>query len=250
VVTRSILVFGDSHVQALSQAARRREKFGKPIPAEIVRLARIKNGQRIGNLTFEEVLQRAATLSPDDLIVAGAGGSQHAVFSTIQHPQPFDFLRPASAGQVQQGRTLVPFRALEEAFAAPILKGVRKQLSAIRKASDARLLCLAPPPPKKSSDFIARNHDSRFASEGITKLGVTPAELRMKFYCWQDSLLRQVSDEFGATYLDPPPDSLEGSGFLHIDFSADDATHANARYGEAVLAQLEAIPLAREAAAA
>lgn len=247
---RTFLVFGDSHAQAIAKAVRRRQKFNRPPVAEVVRLGRIKNNQKIGDLTFEELLERAASLGPDDVVVSAAGGSQHSVFSTIQHPQPFDFLLPGESDEVESGREVIPFRMLEEVFAPPILKGVKKQLGALRQVSSARLVLLAPPPPKRSDEFISQYHDSRFASENITQLGVSPAALRMKFYRWQDSLMRRAVSDSQACYVDPPAEALDEGGFLRLEYSANDATHANARYGELVLTQLERLPSIDRAAVA
>ena len=234
-----IVVFGDSHIHAIQQAQRRRASEGRELPLEAMRLTRIKNSKPIGDKSFDEILEIANDLGPQDVVVSAAGGNQHAIFSTIQHPEPFDFVMPGDTEiDLTNSATLVPYRTIYESFAEPIRKGFEKSFKALRKRTSARIACLMAPPPKKDNAFIEQYHDTRFAKEGISSFGVSPPELRMKFWRLQIRVLEELCSELGVDALMPPEGTRDEHGFLAPSFYANDATHANARYGEIVIQQL------------
>ena len=234
-----IVVFGDSHIHAIQQAHRRRASEGRDLPLQAMRLTRIKNSKPIGDKSFDEILEIANELGPEDVVVSAAGGNQHAIFSTIQHPEPFDFVMPGEAAVDLTGAaTIVPYRTIYEAFAEPIRKGFEKSFRMLRKRTGARIACLMAPPPKRDNAFIEQYHDTRFANEGISSFGVSPPELRMKFWRLQIRVLEELCAQLGVDALMPPEGTRDEHGFLAPPFYANDATHANARYGELVVQQL------------
>jgi len=94
------------------------------------------------------------------------------------------------------------------------------------------------PPPKADNDFIARHHETLFAQEGIASRGVSPPELRLKFWKLQVRILQRMCKRLGIEIMMPPARAVSG-GFLSPEFYADDATHANWLYGEQVIREVE-----------
>lgn len=194
----------------------------------------------IGDTTLEDFLAIGATLKPDDVIVSVIGGNQHAVVSTIQHPDRFDFILPGDEDRpLDPDAQLIPYRALYDYFESGIRQRDGKTLAALREGTSARIVHLASPPPKASNAFIKDYHDTQFATQGIAELGVSRAELRLKFWRLQNIALKVVCDELDIELLPPPPTSCDKKGFLARPYYARDATHSNAEYGELVLLQLE-----------
>jgi hypothetical protein len=262
------VVVGDSHVDAVQAALRARQAAGIPVSIEARRTLKVKAqgpapasvGNRIaarlrawigsttsdncssviGDTSFDEMLSLARRLRSDDVLVSLVGGNQHAVFGTIQHPQPFDFALPGEqAPRRRKGVEIIPFRTLWDFFSSGIRDGDGAVIAALRSATQARMIHVLAPPPKHKNMFIESHHDTYFKKEGIGRLGVSSADLRMKFWKLQNLAVEEICAGLGIETLPPPPEALDPNGFLAGTFYAGDATHANIAYGELVLAQLE-----------
>lgn len=234
------LLFGDSHVYAVQRAIDRRTAKGLAVPLNVHRLLKTKNDVVMGDTSFEEFLKLAGGLGTTDTVISMIGGNQHAVFSTIQHPHPFSFLLPGDTPDpAAHDVAIIPYRALAGHFDAGIRGRDGKSLQALRDATSARVIHLQPPPPKRDNQHILRHHESNFANEHITQLGVSPPELRLKFWRLQSELLARLCSELDIDVLPPPAAALDPEGYLAPYYWANDATHANPSYGELVLQQLE-----------
>ena len=237
--TSQILIYGDSHCEAVFQAAELRLRKRMPTPVAIHRARRQKGDKILGDTSLDEFIELSRSLTDNDVIISMIGGNQHAVFSTIQHPIAFDVLEPgASMESLQPGAQLVPYRAVASILHSGIRGRDGRSLRALRDATRARLIHIMPPPPKRDSDFIHSYHESRFRDE-IAELGVSTPELRIKIWRMQRGLMRQFCDELGLELLDPPLAALDADGFLLPDYYAKDATHANRAYGLLLLEHLE-----------
>ena len=234
-----ILLFGDSHSYAVQRAIEKREGKGKSAHLKAHRLSKVKNGKKQGDTSLEEFLEIIRPLGPEDVVLSMIGGNQHAVFSTIQHPQSFDFLEPGVPAQKEESVELIPYRALEKSFERGIRNGDGKSLEALRKATSAKIIHVIPPPPKEDNAFIQNFHESFFANEGITSRGVSPPALRLKFWSLQTRVLKRLCEELGIEVMMPPARTRDRAGFLARDYYANDATHANYLYGELLLREVE-----------
>jgi hypothetical protein len=236
----TILLFGDSHAYAVQRAIEKREGKGRSTIVNAYRLAKIKNGKRQGDTSLEEFLDVVRPLAPDDLVLSMIGGNQHAVFSTIQHPQRFDFVDPEDNGGLDEAAAIIPYRVLASFFERGIRNRDGKSLAALRGATAARVIHIIPPPPKADNAFIQQYHESLFATEGITAHGVSSPALRLKFWNLQTRLLEELCGELGINVMLPPRAALDRDGYLANEYYANDATHANYFYGELLLREVEA----------
>jgi hypothetical protein len=234
----TIVLFGDSHCYAVQRAIEKRQGKGRPVPLAAHRLLKIKNGRQQGDTSFEAFLEIIRSFQADDVVLSMIGGNQHAVFSTIQHPQRFDFLQPGDA-QVTDGTEIIPYRILAESFSSGIRNGDGKSLRALRAATEARVVHIIPPPPKGDNEFIQQHHESVFANEGIAARGVSSPALRLKFWSLQTRVLEDLCRESGIEMMMPPATARDKAGFLARDYYAEDATHGNWQYGELVLREIE-----------
>lgn len=250
-----IVLFGDSHSRAIKDAVRSRIADGHRVQVEVLQRLKLKGiakaasdgsepvspeGMHVGDTSFEAFIQRLAAFKPSAVVASFIGGNTYAGFSTIQHPQPFDFLIPGdSPNELALDAEIIPFRMIYDQFARMIYKGDGASLMALRKATKATIVHLLAPPPKYDNHFITENYDTRYAADGIASLGVSQPHLRMKFWRLQNIAIQGLCAEIGIEVLGPPSEALDGSGFLARPYWARDATHANADYGELVLKQLE-----------
>jgi hypothetical protein len=239
VTPPKILLFGDSHSYAIQRALQRREKRGQPIPLSAHRLLKMKGETEIGDTSFENFLELVRPLKSTDVVLSAIGGNSYAVFSTIQHPEPFDFIDPHGGPDADSRLDLIPYRILETHFTQAI--GIRdgKSLERLRKATTARVVHVIPPPPKGDDEFITQYHESVFRNEGIASRGVSPASLRLKFWLLQTRVLGRLCKERDVEVLMPPAAAFDEEGFLSPDYYAKDATHANPDYGELILQEIE-----------
>ena len=243
-----ILLFGDSHSHAVQRAIEKRQGKGERVPLSAYRLLKEKNGRQIGDLSFEDFLSMIGRLGPRDIVLSMVGGNQHAVFSTIQHPQPFDFFDRAQNPVAKSSVEIVPYRALEAIFGRGLRKGDGKSLEALRAATAARVVHIIPPPPKRDNNHIEQHHETLFAANDLAKLGVSPPALRLKFWNLQTHILETLCAELGIEVMMPPRRTVDEAGFLRPEFYAQDATHANWHYGERVLREIERRYLSSEPA--
>ncbi len=234
-----ILLFGDSHTNAVQKAIEKRKAKGLPVPLQAHRLLKEKNGKQMGDTPFEDFLKLVSKLGPDDVVVSTIGGNQHAVYSMIQHEQRFDFVDPEQPVSLDEAAELIPYRALEVAFDIGLRKGDGASVQALKLATAARVVHLIPPPPKSDNAFITEHHETLFRREGLATRGVSSPQLRLKFWNLQTRVLKAICAELGVETMMPPARALDDSGFLQPDFWAQDATHANWRYGERLLREIE-----------
>jgi hypothetical protein len=239
------LLFGDSHAHAVLRAIAKREGKGQPVPISAHRLLKDKNGVRIGTTSFEAFLKLVADLKPEDLVVSMIGGNQHAVYSTIQHPQRFDFYSP-DVGSFDSSGDMIPYRALKQVFAKGLRTGDGRSLQALRSGTVARVVHILPPPPKQDNEHIAQNHETLFAND-LPKLGVSSPELRLKFWKLQTRVLLRICQDLGIEVMPPPRRAVDDAGFLRQEFYANDATHGNWLYGERILRDIERLYLGSSA---
>jgi len=270
-----IVVIGDSHIHAVQEALKARGSTGTAVRIEAQRLLKMKQlrqpaesapgrgtpgsftwarrtlkGRRpaakvtaLGDISFNDAIRIARRLRSEDILVSVIGGNQHAVLSTIQHPKPFDFMLPEEThlGEPVSGTELIPFHTLYSFFGLGLRNGDAKTIQAFRSSTSARMIHLLAPPPKRMNEWIEQHHDTLFVAEGLGRQGVSRPELRLKFWQLQNRALEEICAELGVEVLGPPADALDPNGFLARPYYAGDATHANLRYGELVLQQLEAV---------
>lgn len=243
------LVIGDSHVVALKRALR--EDTGAAARVTALRRVKEKNGTLIGDIRFEDFVERAAALAPQDRVVSALGGHQHSLVGLVQHPQPFDFHSPERPDLPPlPGREIIPHAVMHALMTARVQGYEGEMLPALASRTPATVLHLAPPPPNQDAGYILQRPDSVLVRKGIATLGTTPASIRQKLWTLQLRVLRELCPQWGVVLLPVPADCQTADGFLRPDFYGADATHANALYGQRLLASLFAgVPAAAAAPA-
>jgi hypothetical protein len=244
---RTMLLFGESHCEAVYQAARKRVENGRPSPITILRKFKIRDGKDTGDVSFGGFLARASELGPDDLVISMIGGRHYAVFGTVQHPRAFDFWTPDEPARSVEGLEIVPFRAVEAIVSEAIIEGAEleganlsgdgKRLEKLRDVTRARIVHVIPPPPTDDNDYIATRHERQFAALGLARFGVSAPDLRLKFWKLQADILARFCGDHGIETVMPPPEATI-AGFLRPEFRKG-AAHANAHYGELLLQAID-----------
>jgi hypothetical protein len=232
-----IAVFGDSHSVALKRAQQYTKRSHEYDHIDVHRLRKDKEGRAVGDTSLAEFCRKITEFEYRDFVFSAVGGNQYAVASTVQQEVDYDFLE-ASSDELNSGAQLVPFRALASFMESGIRETVGPVLEEIRSSTSAKVFHLVPPPPKHDNAFVASQTEGYFERAGLKELGPTRPELRLK--CWNVQLqcLARLCHELGIKLVLPPSKTVTSDGYLEPNCYAKDVTHANRRYGEAVLKQI------------
>lgn len=226
------LIIGNSHTHALKMGA---AGFVGSAQFEVHRLA-----VRPDKLSAEVMHPRDAErivrqLGPSDVLVVSFGGTMHNPVSLVRHPEPFDVL---ADGEEANGVQIITQSTLRSAFALPDWSN-RRKIEYYKAMTTAKVLHIATPPPMADHAFIMERRIS-YRGGSFTKDGLNPPPLRLKVWAIEMQTLAGICGDCGVGFLYPPADALTPEGYLSRDCYADDAAHANERYGRLVLEQLDA----------
>jgi hypothetical protein len=233
-----IVVIGDSHTAALKRAREFGERSRAYGRIEVVRIRKEKGKKELGDVDFGAFCEMIRGFGEDEFVFSAMGGNQYAVVSTVQNPIDFDYLAGPADTAVAKDAQVVPRRAIAGYIDAGVRGTDGPVLREIRKATRAKVFHLLPPPPKQDNGFISQYFESRFAVEGMEKLGPSRPELRLKTWNLQADCLEQLCCEVDIQLVRPPAEAVTADGFLAENCYAKDATHGNRRYGEMVLKQI------------
>lgn len=240
---RKVLVVGDSHTQALAKAhAARggRQPTSDDVRFDVNWLA-IPPKNR-GNLPLADALERTASLQADDVMVVSFAGTLHNGVGLLQHEQPFDFFsRGDETMTLVEGCVVVPENALWDMFKDMAER--HKKIARLREKARCRVYHLATPPPKGDDAFI-KARMTRYRERSVAEAGLNHAATRLKLWKLEMRVLAHLCGEWSMQLLLPPAETQTTEGFLKPEYYGNDATHANAAYGELVLRQLEAVAAA------
>lgn len=159
--------------------------------------------------------------------------SVHDILSIIRHPRPFDFIMPARRDlSVDLDAEIVPFHAFRAQLSRlmePDLKTIAIAHSIVRD----RLTQILSQPPLEDSGIVERLapwplEDGEF---------IASPSLRLKTYLVYASILSDWCSKRGIPLIGPPPETVNGNGFLNEMYYSN-ATHANVAYGHLVLKQI------------
>ena len=240
-----ILVFGDSHSDALKRAHQERGGSSENAHLVVVRFSGLKNGNEIGDASLDAAASMVTESPADALIVSAIGGNQHQVLGLVQHPTAFDFVEPGGPHLLDsQPSVQIPYRTMWAVFEGKLRGRDGQRLTTLRAAAGRPIYHLTPPPPKESAAHILQRYETAFVDAGLAAKGVTPAAIRLKLWRLQCAVLKSLCTEWDIRLLPPPEGTQTSEGFLKPDYYKNDATHANDAYGELVLRQLEAVAAA------
>ena len=238
------MIFGDSHTVALAQAlAFRESKSQTTSPAiELFRLRKLKGDIALGDTSIDEFCEKISGLGPDDLVFSAIGGNQYAIASTVRVPPFFELaVKDDHASSRDEQAILIPVRVFESYITSGVINSDGPMLKRIRSATCARVFHLTPPPPKHDNAFLKQFHEARFAAEGLGDPEPHAPELRLACWDMQCGALQMLCTQIGVELLPPPPAAVGSDRFLEERYYSKDVTHANRRYGEQVLRQIESV---------
>lgn len=242
-----VLVFGRSHLRAVRLAWNARTEAGRTEGLElrfIQLLSRDWQPSVVEGRYNEKILAELARPNLR-LIVSVVGGNEHNVLGLVNHPTRFDFVLPEAPDlPLQEGAAILPSLLVRKSLERRIAPTVRL-IRLLRRSTRLPIVQLDSPPPIPSAEHIAR-YPIGF-EELVPELGVAPALLRYKLWRLRSEIAREACESMGIRVVPVPKPMQDPHGMLVRDAWADDATHANAFYGERLCRQILAIVERRRA---
>ncbi len=236
------LVIGESHANALILAVKENPSTYGGI--DVRRLASARRRYLVDAIALSRAMEMIAALPRTTPVFLSMLGTYHNVLGLVKADRDYDFLLDANDIPNRDTATIrLPHRAIANVFQAHLSTG--GAVSKLRAAGRSKLYLLSSPPPKQSNEFIMRkfmmqtNHD--YKGRSIDEVGLSPPEIRLKLWRLETRLIAQWAEDRAMEFIPAPHEAFNADGFLARKFYADDATHANARYGELVLRQIAAL---------
>lgn len=222
---------GDSHAHAVIRSLARTPDLTWVSAVDVRRI------QSPGH-NPKEVPADLARRYPADIVFCCLGGTEYNLLSLIEADEPTDFMVDPG-DTVMPGRKVIP-NAVVRAALAFRMRSAHGRLQAVRAAYKSPLVCVAPPPP-----FFELGDPAGLPSAFAPFLsrGITPAQIRQKWYRTQMDLLAVQCAADGLRLMPAPSAVQDAQGFLLRDFWTNDPTHGNAAYGAALIEQIKAFEL-------
>lgn len=229
-----VLIIGDSHTQALKRA-----QAARATSTADFEIHWIENDRRsAGTLPVADAVRMVGDLGPQDLCVLTLLGTVHGIYGFLKADPPFTIGADAYfPPETTPPPVMITEALMRHLFGAANRSNVR--LKTIRAAIPCRAIHLAPCPPVADNAILERKIET-YRNKVVAKTGINPPPLRLKLWQIEMAAVRTICEELQIEHLGPPPEALD-NGYLRPEYLRDDATHANAAYGELVLRQLEAL---------
>ncbi|QUT04359.1 hypothetical protein KFK14_14940 [Sphingobium phenoxybenzoativorans] len=234
---RKIVCFGNSHTMALSQAVSLRE-YNKSI-LEIYWLKNKSKESERGDITEIEAIDIISNLGVNDIITISIIGTYHNIVGLLKHDTPFDFLlKDGDDIYASDDIAVIPYNAIRDEF--DLIINSNQSIEKLIKAGSCPTYLLATPPPKEDNSFMAKC-TKKYRGRPLNEALINDAHIRLRLWTLEMQRIEIWCQKIGAKWLFPPQQAITNNGYLKPEYYADDITHANARYGELVLQQIEAL---------
>lgn len=199
----------------------------------------VNDGQRTvaASSGYVELLDGIEASAPGDArLISFLGGNEHSSVSLLADTRPYDFAWPRdSDAPLREGYQPLSV-AVVEAQLLGLLQQTLAQLMMIRiRHPQLAITHVLPPPPHANEDRM-RAWPEVFG-QLLTTQGITPLDIRMKYYGLYCELLRAQLAPLGISCLDAPAAACEPQGALRDEYTLG-CTHGNEAYGALVAQQL------------
>ena len=225
---RKILVVGNSHIWAIRRAIDQR---GGARGVETVYILSEKVPKPEGKgVSHEVAYERIAGLEQGDAVFCSISGGLHNHYGLFEIGPAFE-INGRTPPRTTLGVELIGESLLYHLFKKALADEVIKKA---HRSAPCRTFHLAVRPPGRENEPIERCLAHRLKGRAL----LAP-HIRLQMYQIETMAMRDLCTEIGTTFVEPPAEALDGDGFLVRDYWGEDTLHANEKYGELVLRQVE-----------
>lgn len=183
-------------------------------------------------------LQDNIQASKPDLVLFPLYGAEYFVTCFPLTDRQFDLIIPNQPLQpIENGVEIIPYHA----FCEIALSHYRRYIglvSSIGQRSGCRTAYVLPPPPTHDSDFILKQLQAPGPAEEKHFKSVRPRQLLNSWLAYAN-VAEEICRTMNIEIVRPPRQALTPQGFLAREY-AEDALHANSRYGALVFGEVAA----------
>ena len=227
MASSKILILGNSHSDAIRRAVTDKDNI------EVFWLKSSKS--RYGDLDIKEGEAKIQALAKSDGLVLMNHGALHNVIGLLNHPARFCLIESYDDSQLAE---LIPKNVMKDSLAAMVETETHvARLSALASCSTFHIMT----PPPKEHLIMPKSDDKKYQGQVITEAGYAPAVQRLAMWQLESDVIESYMAKIGVVHVPPPPGTTTPEGYLHPDYQAKDATHANAAYGLKVVEQIKTL---------
>ena len=230
-----ILIIGNSHTRMIKEAIAARAAEGRPTgDIEVCWLLSRGKGD-FGDTPREEAMRKIRSLGSSDLLVTSLAGTLHNIIGLFNHENPFALV----ADGVSQSETslrpqVIPQQVMREVIAEHV-EG-NEFFQQMVDAAPCLVVHFIPPPPKEG---FARGGKSRIVDGVQVQLEYAPKRSRLALWKLEEQVVANYLSGLKVYHYAVPLNAATPEGFLLPAYHANDATHANAAFGELLLQDFE-----------
>lgn len=168
------------------------------------------------------------------------GGNAHNIMGLMRHEEPFDFvLSEKPELPLIEGSRTISESEIYDIMRLSISNELENVLRALSGELHVPMFHIESPPPIRNTEHILANLDPFFHSH--EHRNISPAHLRYKLWRIHSRVMSDLCGQYGLTFVPVPNVAFDQDGFLLEELTPDNATHANAKYGSLIIAQIQAL---------
>jgi hypothetical protein len=239
------VIAGHSHSAAISRALVAKATTAVQLEARHIALALGIGGLRggPGTTAYWDILENLARTRSIAIVW---NGNQHNADFLLTSGQPLDFVpRGYPDPSVLPKTRLVAEAAIREHI-RPSLDPLRQLLAKMPAHNGLKRLLVGTPAPLFDNDEIRRRlgreplFREKVAAMGldIGQVEITPPTVLRKLWFVIQTMMAEIAEEGGWQFVPVAPETMDGRGYLRLDLSADDVTHANIEFGSMMVRQI------------
>lgn len=243
-----VLVIGQSHAAALEQAVvQREEEDASRLSFHFINLTARSDwvSWRDGfHYDADLIAEIGKHVERCGAVISMLGGNAHFVHGSLNHRRKFDFVLPGRPDlPLASDAELVPYDMICERARHDVEAGLGL-LRLVHREGGRKFHVSAPPPSGDSEAVIrnllqAANSDLGFRMQtDVANLGAASPDFRLKLWLVYREVTRQACRDGGIEFIDVPPASVDGRGFM-LHHLTSDSFHGTEEYGGMVVDQLE-----------
>ncbi len=230
------MITGNSHTQIIKEALQVRAGSRKPVEDEIeVCWVSLGGKANHGDTSLDETMGKVQNLGYLDLLVVSLIGTLHNMIGLFEHEIPFALADGAnSAKETPSGTQFIPHGVMRD-----VIKDYCEGFRVLRQMVDAApclVVHFIPPPPKEA---FAKDSKSRIVDGVQVQLEYAPKHSRLALWKLEEQVVANYLSGLKVYHYSVPLHASTPEGFLLPTYHANDATHANAAFGELLLQDFE-----------
>jgi hypothetical protein len=242
---KRVTIFGNSHAYAMARGIHSvRNHYSVKLVMDFPGKSVLAKDDVEPPTLRDEVADWLDTSPETDVLLISVAGSNWLEYCLSNREPKFDLILPFAPELPEiPGAQLVPVAEMRHALVQTNAWHLRSIVALRRHLPKMPIWACAVPPPFQDNERLlelaAQGSVAAAIVAPIAEHGVTDPVLRLKVYLLFAEIVRETYAAERIEYIPPPRAALTGPGFLAPE-CVHDLVHANGRYGEFVIADIEA----------